>query len=65
MLDAGRADIAYAERPYFFSDQYDLGMEYIGYTPRDVKHRVIVRGISGAGSSWRSGWTIRTESGRR
>lgn len=23
----------YAELPYFFTDQYELGMEYVGYTP--------------------------------
>ncbi len=23
----------YAELPYFFTDQYDLGMEYVGYAP--------------------------------
>ena len=44
MLDSGYSDIAYTDLPYFFSDQYDLGMEYIGYVSRDVKHRVIVRG---------------------
>jgi 3-phenylpropionate/trans-cinnamate dioxygenase ferredoxin reductase subunit len=34
----------YTELPYFFSDQYDLGMEYLGHTPKDVEHRLIVRG---------------------
>jgi NADPH-dependent 2,4-dienoyl-CoA reductase/sulfur reductase-like enzyme len=32
----------YDELPYFFSDQYDLGMEYIGRGGRDS--RVVVRG---------------------
>ena len=32
----------YDELPYFFSDQYDLGMEYIGRADRDA--RVLVRG---------------------
>ena len=32
----------YRELPYFFSDQYDLGMEYIGMSPRDA--RVVTRG---------------------
>jgi 3-phenylpropionate/trans-cinnamate dioxygenase ferredoxin reductase subunit len=33
---------AYARLPYFFSDQYDLGMEYVGYSqPND---RVVIRG---------------------
>lgn len=44
LLGAGRPDIGYAELPYFFSDQYDLGMEYIGHTARDGKYRVTVRG---------------------
>ncbi|MER8027079.1 NAD(P)/FAD-dependent oxidoreductase [Glutamicibacter protophormiae] len=34
----------YAELPYFFSDQYDLGMEYIGYAPAGSYDRIIVRG---------------------
>ncbi len=44
MLGSEGADGVYSELPYFFSDQYDLGMEYIGYTARDVTHRLIVRG---------------------
>jgi 3-phenylpropionate/trans-cinnamate dioxygenase ferredoxin reductase subunit len=30
--------------PYFFTDQYDLGMEYAGWVPADAKTEVIVRG---------------------
>jgi 3-phenylpropionate/trans-cinnamate dioxygenase ferredoxin reductase component len=38
---AGNRD-AYSRLPYFFSDQYDLGMEYVGYSqPGDT---VVVRG---------------------
>jgi 3-phenylpropionate/trans-cinnamate dioxygenase ferredoxin reductase subunit len=44
MLDSDGAESVYSELPYFFSDQYDLGMEYIGYTARQVKHHVVVRG---------------------
>jgi 3-phenylpropionate/trans-cinnamate dioxygenase ferredoxin reductase subunit len=33
---------AYDELPYFFTDQYDLGMEYVGYAPR--YERVAFRG---------------------
>ncbi|HLL64440.1 MAG TPA: FAD-dependent oxidoreductase [Micromonosporaceae bacterium] len=33
---------AYADIPYFFSDQYDLGMEYTGYSPHF--DRVVFRG---------------------
>lgn len=43
----GGAD-PYSELPYFYSDQYDLGMEYIGFVPRDVDARVVVRGDLGA-----------------
>ncbi len=32
----------YAELPYFFTDQYDLGMEYVGYAPS--LDRVVFRG---------------------
>ena len=32
----------YAELPYFFTDQYDLGMEYVGYAPEYA--RVVFRG---------------------
>ena len=32
----------YAELPYFFTDQYDLGMEYVGYAPNF--ERVVLRG---------------------
>ncbi|AKN17054.1 anthranilate dioxygenase reductase [Mycobacterium haemophilum DSM 44634] len=33
---------AYTELPYFFTDQYDLGMEYVGYAPSFA--RVVFRG---------------------
>ncbi len=32
----------YAELPYFFTDQYDLGMEYVGFAPEYA--RVVFRG---------------------
>jgi 3-phenylpropionate/trans-cinnamate dioxygenase ferredoxin reductase subunit len=32
----------YAELPYFFTDQYDLGMEYVGHAPHF--NRVVFRG---------------------
>jgi NADPH-dependent 2,4-dienoyl-CoA reductase/sulfur reductase-like enzyme len=44
MLGSSGDDGVYSELPYFFSDQYDLGMEYIGYTTKDLKHRLIIRG---------------------
>jgi NADPH-dependent 2,4-dienoyl-CoA reductase/sulfur reductase-like enzyme len=41
-------DVAYDRLPYFFSDQYDLGMEYIGHATRDDTARVVVRGDVGS-----------------
>ncbi|HEX4983873.1 MAG TPA: FAD-dependent oxidoreductase [Ilumatobacteraceae bacterium] len=38
---AGRRE-GYTRLPYFFSDQYDLGMEYVGYS--DPSDAVVVRG---------------------
>lgn len=38
----------YSELPYFFTDQYDLGMEYVGYAPPGSYARVVTRGdVSG------------------
>lgn len=37
-------DTDYTELPYFFTDQYDLGMEYIGSVPRGVRPEVVFRG---------------------
>lgn len=34
----------YTELPYFFSDQYELGMEYIGHAPLGSYDKIIVRG---------------------
>jgi NADPH-dependent 2,4-dienoyl-CoA reductase/sulfur reductase-like enzyme len=41
MLGGGAA---YDRLPYFFTDQYDLGMEYVGHVGRDDAARVVVRG---------------------
>nr|WP_272917796.1 oxidoreductase C-terminal domain-containing protein [Nocardioides flavescens] len=30
--------------PYFYSDQFDLGMEYVGHASPDDTARVVVRG---------------------
>jgi len=35
---------SYADIPYFYSDQYDLGMEYSGYAPLAADARVVFRG---------------------
>jgi 3-phenylpropionate/trans-cinnamate dioxygenase ferredoxin reductase subunit len=42
---AGRHE-PYARLPYFFSDQYDLGMEYVGHGSAD--DQVVVRGDAAA-----------------
>ncbi|WP_314149381.1 FAD-dependent oxidoreductase [uncultured Leifsonia sp.] len=35
---------SYDDIPYFYSDQYDLGMEYSGYAPLAAGAQVVVRG---------------------
>ena len=35
---------SYDELPYFFTDQYDLGMEYVGHAPPGSYARVVTRG---------------------
>jgi len=35
---------SYDDIPYFYSDQYDLGMEYSGYAPLAAGSRVVYRG---------------------
>ena len=40
-------DAAYDWQPYFYTDQYDLGMEYVGYS--DPSHDVVVRGDTSSG----------------
>jgi 3-phenylpropionate/trans-cinnamate dioxygenase ferredoxin reductase subunit len=37
-------DVAYDALPFFFSDQYDVGLEYVGYVAPDVNTEVVVRG---------------------
>ena len=37
-------DASYDRLPYFFTDQYDLGMEYTGYAEPDDYDQVVVRG---------------------
>ncbi|MFF6880029.1 NAD(P)/FAD-dependent oxidoreductase [Streptomyces sp. NPDC012474] len=40
----GRKDAVYDRVPYFFTDQYDLGMEYAGYVEPGGYDQVIFRG---------------------
>ncbi|WP_326808602.1 MULTISPECIES: FAD-dependent oxidoreductase [unclassified Streptomyces] len=44
MLDQ---DVSYDRVPYFFSDQYDLGMEYSGHAPPGSYDQVVCRGDVG------------------
>ena len=37
-------DVSYDRVPYFFSDQYDLGMEYAGYVEPGGYDQVVFRG---------------------
>jgi 3-phenylpropionate/trans-cinnamate dioxygenase ferredoxin reductase subunit len=41
MLGAG---VVYDRLPYFYTDQYDLGMEYTGHAPAGAYDNVVVRG---------------------
>ncbi|NES27815.1 NAD(P)/FAD-dependent oxidoreductase [Micromonospora terminaliae] len=36
--------VSYDDLPYFYTDQYDLGMEYVGHAPPGAVDRVVVRG---------------------
>ncbi|MEU1180557.1 FAD-dependent oxidoreductase [Streptomyces sp. NPDC005820] len=44
MLDK---DVTYDRVPYFFTDQYDLGMEYSGWAPPGSYDEVVIRGDAG------------------
>ena len=37
-------DVSYDALPYFYTDQYDLGMEYVGHAPPGSYSQVVVRG---------------------
>ncbi len=37
-------DASYTALPYFYTDQYDLGMEYVGYAEPESYDEVVVRG---------------------
>ncbi|RSS43272.1 NAD(P)/FAD-dependent oxidoreductase [Streptomyces sp. WAC07061] len=40
-------EVSYERVPYFFSDQYDVGLEYSGYAPAGGYDQVLVRGDAG------------------
>jgi 3-phenylpropionate/trans-cinnamate dioxygenase ferredoxin reductase subunit len=45
----GVTDLEYDRLPYFYTDQYDLGMEYVGYVPASGAERVVFRGDPDSG----------------
>ncbi|MGH8894232.1 MAG: NAD(P)/FAD-dependent oxidoreductase [Actinomycetes bacterium] len=51
---AGKGE-PYAKIPYFFTDQYDLSMEYHGYVDRDGADDVVLRGDP-SGEKWYAFW---------
>lgn len=40
-------EVSYDRVPYFFSDQYDVGLEYSGYAPPGSYDQVVLRGDAG------------------
>ncbi|MFF4387025.1 MULTISPECIES: NAD(P)/FAD-dependent oxidoreductase [unclassified Streptomyces] len=40
-------EVGYDRVPYFFSDQYDVGLEYSGYAPAGGYDQVLIRGDAG------------------
>ncbi|RKT08942.1 3-phenylpropionate/trans-cinnamate dioxygenase ferredoxin reductase subunit [Streptomyces sp. 1114.5] len=58
----GQPDAVYDRVPYFFTDQYDLGAEYVGYVEPDGYDRVVFRGDPAARefiAFWLSGGRVR------
>jgi 3-phenylpropionate/trans-cinnamate dioxygenase ferredoxin reductase component len=49
-------DVAYDNVPYFYTDQYDLGMEYAGYVEPGRYDQVVPAAMRTGASSSRSGW---------
>jgi 3-phenylpropionate/trans-cinnamate dioxygenase ferredoxin reductase subunit len=45
----GGVDVSYGPVPFFFSDQYDVGLEYAGFVPRGVSAEVVFRGDPDSG----------------
>lgn len=56
---AGRSmlgeDVSYDVVPYFFSDQYDTGLEYAGHVPRGTSTELVLRGDP-AGNAFMAFW---------
>ena len=49
-------DARYDRQPYFFTDQYDLGMEYVGHVGPDGYDEVVVRGDLAGARVFRALW---------
>jgi 3-phenylpropionate/trans-cinnamate dioxygenase ferredoxin reductase subunit len=43
-------EVAHDAIPFFFTDQYDLGMEYAGDVPRGTSYQVVLRGDPASGA---------------
>jgi thioredoxin reductase len=54
VLYAAERILPYDRQPYFFTDQYDLGMEYVGYVGPDGYDRVTIEGDTAA--AFRAYW---------
>ena len=67
-LAAGRSmagqDVTYDPIPFFFSDQYDAGLEYAGYVPRDAGAEVVLRGEPSS-DEFMAFWVVPDSSGVR
>lgn len=67
---AGRSllghDVVFDRLPYFYTDQYDLGMEYAGWVPPEQvdRARVVVRGDV-TGRSFQAFWLLHSGAGWR
>lgn len=54
MLDQ---QVSYDRLPYFYTDQYDLGMEYAGWVPPGAAAKVVIRGDE-QGREFIAFWTV-------
>ncbi|MBS2534697.1 FAD-dependent oxidoreductase [Catenulispora sp. NF23] len=57
----GVTDLKYDRLPYFYTDQYDLGMEYVGHIPSSGYEQVVFRGDPASGeymAFWLAGGAV-------
>jgi 3-phenylpropionate/trans-cinnamate dioxygenase ferredoxin reductase subunit len=57
-------DVTYDPIPFFFSDQYDVGLEYAGYIPRDSGAELVLRGKP-SGNEFMAFWVVPESGGVR